>query len=70
MTTMTVVEGELTGYAQYPGSDCLNGGVIRVPDGHQLMTHLASHHYLLLVGHHAAALDTVRTVFGLKLHIL
>ena len=70
MTTMTVVEGELTGYAQYPGSDCLNGGVIRVPDGHRLMTHLASHHYLLLVGHHAAALDTVRTVFGLKLHIL
>jgi hypothetical protein len=70
MTTMTVVEGELTGYAQYPGSDCLNGGVIRVPDGHRLMTHLASHHYLLMTGHHAATLDLVATVFGLKLHVL
>lgn len=65
MTTLTVVEGELTGYAQYPGSDCLNGGVIHVPDGHRLMTHLASHHYLLLTGHHAAPLDHVGTVFGL-----
>ena len=65
MTTMTVVEGELTGYAQYPGSDCLNGGVIRVPNGHRLMTHLASHHYLLLTGHHLAAIEPVGTVFGL-----
>lgn len=65
MNTLTVVEGELTGYAQYPGSDCLNGGVIRVPDGHRLMTHLASHHYLLLTGHHLAAIELVGTVFGI-----
>lgn len=65
MTTMTVVEGELTGYAQYPGSDCLNGGVIRVPNGHRLMTHLASHHYLLMTGHNLAAIEPVGTVFGL-----
>ena len=65
MCDTTVVEGELTGYAQYPGSDCLNGGVIRVPNGHRLMTHLASHHYLLLTGHHLAAIEPVGTVFGL-----
>ncbi len=65
MTTMTVVEGELTGYAQYPGSDCLNGGVIRVPNGHRLMTHLASHHYLLMTGHHMAGIEPVGTVFGI-----
>ncbi len=65
MTTMTVVEGELTGYVGYPGSDCLNGGVIRVPNGHRLMTQLASHHYLLLTGHHLAAIEPVGTVFGL-----
>jgi hypothetical protein len=62
--TMTIVEGELTGYAQYPGSDCLNGGVIRVPNGHRLMTHLASHHYLLLTGHHLAGIEPLGTVFG------
>ena len=32
-----MAEGQLTGYAQFPGSDCLNGGVIRVRDGHKLM---------------------------------
>jgi hypothetical protein len=65
MTTLTVVEGELTGYAGYPGSDCLNGGVIRVPNGHRLMTQLASHHYLVLTGHHLPAIELVGTVFGL-----
>jgi hypothetical protein len=65
MTTTTVVEGALTGYAQYPGSDCLNGGVIRVPDGHRLMTHLASHHYILMTGHNLAAIEPVGTIFGL-----
>lgn len=66
MATLTVVEGELTGYAQYPGSDCLNGGVIRVPNGHRLMSHLASHHYLLLTGHHADAIDHLSSVFELS----
>jgi len=65
MATMTMVEGELTGYAGYPDSDCLNGGVIRVPNGHRLMTQLASHHYLLAIGHHIAAIEQVGIVFGL-----
>jgi hypothetical protein len=43
--------GAADGYAQFPGSDCLNGGVIKVRDGHKLMSP-GSHHYLLLVGHH------------------
>ena len=70
MTTLSVVEGELTGYAGYPGSDCLNGGVIRVPNGHRLMTELASHHYLLLTGHHLAGIEPVGTVFGLTPKVL
>jgi hypothetical protein len=67
MTTMSVVEGELTGYAGYPGSDCLNGGVIRVPNGHRLMNNLASHHYLLATGHHLAGIELCGIVFGLEL---
>ncbi len=66
MTTLTVVEGELTGYWGDPASDCVNGGIIRVPDGHRLMTHLASHHYILLTGHHLAGIDMLSGVFGLK----
>jgi len=65
MDKMTVAEGQLTGYAQFPGSDCLNGGVIKVRDGRKLMRSLASHHYLLLVGHHRADLQFLGQVFGL-----
>lgn len=59
----------LEGYAQYPGSDCLIGGVIRVPDGRRLMEKLSSHHYLLMTGHHAAALKLVGKVFGLEIEL-
>lgn len=62
---LTAVEGDLTGYAQYPGSDCLNGGVIRVPDGHRLMRSLCSHHALLMTGRHLADLRLVGKVFNL-----
>ena len=68
MGTMTVIEGELTGYWGDPDSDCVNGGVIRVPDGHRMMTQLASHHYLLMTGHHLAALESVGAVFGIRIH--
>jgi len=64
---MTVVEGRLEGYAQYPGSDCRNGGIIRVPDGRKLMNGLTSHHALLLTGHHAAAVETLGSIFDLKI---
>jgi L-fucose isomerase-like protein len=67
MNRLSVVEGALEGYAQYPGSDCLNGGVIRVPDGRRLMEQLSSHHYLLMTGHHAADLRLVGKVFGLEI---
>lgn len=68
MTEMTVAEGSLTGYVQYPGSDCRNGGVIKVRDGRKLMSALASHHYLLLTGHNRADIELVAKVFGLEVH--
>lgn len=63
---MTLTEGELEGYAQYPGSDCLNGGVVRVPDGHRLVSNLASHHSLLMVGHQRPDIETIAPIFGLE----
>jgi hypothetical protein len=63
---LTVGEGELEGYAQYPGSDCLNGGVVRVADGHRLMTRLPSHHCLLMTGHHRAGIEHLGAIFGLE----
>jgi hypothetical protein len=66
MDKMTVAEGTLTGYAQFPGSDCRNGGVIKIRDGHGLMDSLASHHYLLLVGHHSVNIKFLGKVFGFE----
>jgi hypothetical protein len=63
---LVAFEGELVGYAGYPGSDCLNGAVIRVPDGHALMRRLPSHHSLLVSGHHRAGIDLLGSVFGLE----
>lgn len=70
MREMTVAEGVLTGYVQYPGSDCRNGGVIKVRDGRKLMGALASHHYLLMTGHQRADLELVANVFGLEVRQL
>jgi hypothetical protein len=67
MDRMSMTEGRLTGYAQFPGSDCLNGGVLRVRDGRKFMQRLASHHYLLLGGRHAVDMQFLGQVFGLAI---
>ncbi len=67
MDRMTVMEGALEQYVQYPGSDCLNGGMIRVPDGRRMMENLSSHHYLIMTGHNAADLGLLGKVFGLAI---
>ena len=69
-TSLVVAEGELTGYAGYPGSDCLNGGVVRVRDGHALMRRVPSHHSLLTVGHDRAGLELIGQVFGLPVELV
>jgi L-fucose isomerase-like protein len=63
---LSVVEGSLTDYAQYPGSDCLNGAVLKVPDGRKLMNALSSHHYLLMTGHNLADITMLSRVFDLE----
>ncbi len=65
MNRMTIAQGTLKGYAGYPGSDCLNGGIVEVRDGHKLMSTLASHHYLLTTGHNLVDLRFLAKVFGL-----
>ncbi len=62
---LSVLEGELEGYAQYPGSDCLNGAVLKVKDGDRLMRTLASHHYLLMTGHNLADIHQIAKIFDL-----
>jgi hypothetical protein len=70
LESLSVVEGSLEGYAQFPGSDCLNGAVIQVPDGHRLMRELPSHHSILAAGHLKNDLEMLMPVFGIRLNDL
>ena len=62
----SIVEGELPKYAQFKNSDCLNGAVIRVPDGKRLVDDLVSHHYIITTGHNLNELATISKVFDLE----
>jgi hypothetical protein len=70
MNKLSIIEGDLTGYVQYPDSDCLNGGIIKVPDGHKLVTNITSHHYLLVSGHNLAGIEALGTIFDLEIERL
>lgn len=61
----SVIEGELTQYAQFENSDCLNGAVVKVSDGQKMVDNLVSHHYIVTTGHNQNALEIVSKVFGL-----
>jgi len=64
---LQVIEGNLEQYAQYPGSDCRNGAIIRVRNGRKLMDLLYSHHSCIVTGHKSAELELVAKVFDLTI---
>jgi hypothetical protein len=62
----SVVEGDLPKYAQFENSHCLNGAVIRVPNGKRLVDDLVSHHYIITTGHNLNELEMVSKVFDIE----
>jgi len=60
------VEGCLESYVQYQNSDCLNGAVLRVPDGRKLVEELFSHHYVIVAGHCREEIGLLGKIFGLE----
>jgi len=70
MESIMVMEGSLEGYAQYPGSDCLNGGVLRIADGHKLVNQVSSHHYLLMTGHQLNDIRMLSQIFNLGVEVI
>lgn len=64
--SMSVIQGELAGYAQYEDSDCLNGAVLKVPDGQKLVREISSHHYLLMSGHTAPDIVLLARIFDFE----
>ena len=67
---LSVVQAKLTGYAQFSDSHCLNGAVIRVPNGPRMLRELASHHYILTVGKNLPGLEVMGQVFGLACKVI
>lgn len=65
MRTLVVTPAILTGYVQYEDSDCLNGGLLRVEDGHRFVESLPSHHTVLAAGDLARRLDVIASAVGL-----
>ncbi len=65
LTRLQAIEGSLEGYAQYPGSDCRNGALVHVKNGHRLMDAFYSHHNLLITGHRGVELKFLARVLGL-----
>jgi len=63
---MTVAEGELESYVQYENSDCLNGAILKVPDGRRMLDRILSHHYLLMKGHWQDDINLLGKVFDFQ----
>lgn len=68
--TISVVEADLRFYTQYEDSDCLNGAVIRVPDGPAFVESLVSHHAILSTGHNMGQIRLMAAVFDLAVQTI
>lgn len=66
LSKLMVVEGTLEGYTQYPGTDCRNGAIVKIADGHKIMDKFYSHHYLLMTGHRKVELKYMAEVLDLE----
>ncbi|HEX8990601.1 MAG TPA: hypothetical protein VF784_02890, partial [Anaerolineales bacterium] len=62
----SIVEGDLPKYAQFQDSHCLNGAVLRVPNGKRLVDDLVSHHYIITTGHNLNDLSAISKVFDIE----
>ncbi len=67
---ITIIEAEIEDYVQYPGSDCLNGALVRYNDGHKVMESLSSHHAIVISGNRKVELLQMAKVFGLEPTVL
>lgn len=67
MDAFTVTPAVLSEYAQYRNSDCLNGAVLRVADGHRFVEGLASHHAVIATGDITRRMDVLGQTLGLAM---
>lgn len=70
LSKIMAIEGIAKGYVQYPGSDCRNGLIIKVKDGHQVIKKVYSHHQILVPGKRSQEIELIGKIMNLKVEIL
>ncbi len=67
MDSFTVTPAVLSEYAQFQNSDCLNGAVMRIEDGHRFVEGLASHHAVIATGDLTRRMEVLGQTMGLAM---
>jgi hypothetical protein len=67
LSKLMVLEGELKGYVQYPGSDCRNGAIVKINDGHRLVNSAYSHHQIIAAGHRLQEIELISKIMNLEI---
>lgn len=72
MKHLTIIEAEIEDYAQYAGSDCRNGALLRYKNksGHRVMEKLSSHHAIIIQGSVAPQLQTMAKIFNFEVEVI
>jgi hypothetical protein len=66
LNKILVVNTELEGFVEYPDSHCKRGGVLRVPDGRELIKKFYSHHQVFLIGDYKVHMQNLAKIFDLE----
>ena len=64
-----VEKAVLEEYVKYPGSDCRNGGLIKVADGYDMMERIVSHHVIVLTGKRSNQMKAVAEIFDIDVDL-
>ena len=64
-----VEKAVLEEYVKYPGSDCRNGGLIRVADGYDMMERICSHHAIVLTGKRSNQIKAISEIFDIEMDL-
>ena len=67
---LSIIEARIEQYVKYPGSDVLNGALIRYNDGHKVMEMLCSHHSLIMEGDVKPQLLQLARVFHFQTEVI
>lgn len=70
MEKLQILPSVLESYAAYPGSDCRNGGIVRVRDGRSLMDRLYSHHQIFTTGERSVELKIAAKAYALETEVI